>query len=58
MGSAAAELGLKVKSLYIGGGTPTTLSPAQLQTLLRALAQHFDLSRLCEYTVEAGRPTP
>ena len=56
MGSAAAELGLKVKSLYIGGGTPTTLSPAQLQTLLRALAQHFDLSRLCEYTVEAGRP--
>ena len=56
MGSAAAELGLKVKSLYIGGGTPTTLSPAQLQTLLRTLAQHFDLSRLCEYTVEAGRP--
>ena len=38
MGSAAAELGLKVKSLYIGGGTPTTLSPAQLQTLLRTLA--------------------
>lgn len=50
------EAGRPVQSIYIGGGTPTTLSEAQLQRLLAALAQHFDLSTLREYTVEAGRP--
>ncbi|MEG2455388.1 MAG: coproporphyrinogen dehydrogenase HemZ [Oscillospiraceae bacterium] len=47
---------LKVDSIYIGGGTPTTLSAPQLQHLMRRLAQHFDLSHCTEYTVEAGRP--
>ena len=49
-------LGLRVVSVYMGGGTPTTLSAAQLDALCSRLAEKFDLSALREYTVEAGRP--
>ena len=45
-----------VRTLYIGGGTPTTLSCRQLETLMAAIGRHIDLSRCMEYTVEAGRP--
>ena len=55
-GALAGELGLSVRSLYIGGGTPTTLSAPQLSRLLAQLSAHFDLSRCAEFTVEAGRP--
>ena len=48
--------GLRPVALYMGGGTPTTLSPAQLERLCAALEREFDLSALREYTVEAGRP--
>lgn len=48
--------GRTVRTLYIGGGTPTTLSAAQLDRLCAALEREFDLSALREYTVEAGRP--
>ena len=48
--------GWRVRSLYVGGGTPTTLSAEQLETLMAALREAFDLSGLLEYTVEAGRP--
>ena len=44
------------QSLYIGGGTPTTLSARQLDALCTQLAAAFDLSALREFTVEAGRP--
>ncbi len=50
------KLGLRVLSIYMGGGTPTTLSAGQLDDLCRLLAEEFDLSALREYTVEAGRP--
>ena len=50
------ELGLRVVSIYFGGGTPTTLSAQQLDRLCSALKKEFDLSYLREYTVEAGRP--
>ena len=53
---AVNELGLSVISIYMGGGTPTTLSPGQLDRLCSRLSERFDLSRLREYTVEAGRP--
>ena len=53
---AVNKLGLSVISLYMGGGTPTTLSPEQLDMLCSRLEDRFDLSRLREYTVEAGRP--
>ena len=44
------------ESLYIGGGTPTTLDEVQLEELLKKISVCFDLSRLKEFTVEAGRP--
>ena len=50
------QLGLRVVSIYFGGGTPTTLSPEQLDSLCGLLEEEFDLSSLREYTVEAGRP--
>ena len=43
-------------SIYIGGGTPTTLSAEQLARLMGEIARSMDLSALREYTVEAGRP--
>ena len=51
-----ADIGLRPRSLYIGGGTPTTLTPEQLDRMCARLCQAFDLSGLLEYTVEAGRP--
>ena len=48
--------GQRVVALYMSGGTPTTLSAAQLEALCGKLEQSFDLSALREYTVEAGRP--
>ena len=53
---AVRRAGLRVVSLYIGGGTPTTLSARQLDALCTQLAAAFDLSALREFTVEAGRP--
>lgn len=43
-------------SLYVGGGTPTTLSPKQLGRLFGELRSCFDFNRIREITVEAGRP--
>ena len=53
---AVRTLNLRPVSLYMGGGTPTTLSAAQLDRLCTVLEKEFDLSALREYTVEAGRP--
>lgn len=43
-------------TVYIGGGTPTTLEPEQLRRLLTEITVNFDLSHTVEFTVEAGRP--
>ena len=51
-----AELGLNVKTVYIGGGTPTILDAEQLRRLLAKVASLTDVSALSEYTLEAGRP--
>jgi len=53
---AVRSLGLRPISVYFGGGTPTTLSAAQLDDLCGKLEESFDLSSVREYTVEAGRP--
>ena len=53
---AVRKLDLRPVSIYMGGGTPTTLSAKQLDRLCTVLAEQFDLSALREYTVEAGRP--
>ena len=55
-GKIAAELGLHLESVYVGGGTPTTLSAEQLEKLLETVGNNFDLSSCREFTVEAGRP--
>lgn len=54
--TSEAFRGKKLNTVYIGGGTPTTLSAKQLDRLLTRLEQSFDFSHLLEYTVEAGRP--
>ena len=48
--------GKKLHTVYIGGGTPTTLNPAQLERLLTAVEDNYDLTGVMEFTVEAGRP--
>ena len=50
------ETGLRIKSFYMGGGTPTTLSAQQMDRLLTHLNRSFDLSGCVEYCIEAGRP--
>ena len=55
-GKRMKEEGIVPESIYIGGGTPTTLDPRQLDELLSACEEAFDLSKLREFTVEAGRP--
>ena len=55
-GRMVRETGLRVKSFYMGGGTPTTLSAGQMDALLTAVNKAFDLSGCVEYCIEAGRP--
>lgn len=45
-----------LNTIYIGGGTPTTLEPYQLDRLIKKIKCSFDLSHCLEFTVEAGRP--
>ena len=53
----AVKFGKKnLNSIYIGGGTPTTLEPYQLDRMIRKIRCSFDLSDCLEFTVEAGRP--
>ena len=55
-GAMLEGAGLQVRTVYFGGGTPTTLTAPQLDRLMGELAEHIDLSACTEYTVEAGRP--
>ena len=52
----ADALSLRLKSIYIGGGTPTALSASQLKAVTDAVKKHFHPGKEVEYTVEAGRP--
>lgn len=55
-GEIAKELGLRLESVYFGGGTPGVLEAPQMDRLLGAIEDSFDLSTVREYTVEVGRP--
>ncbi len=55
-GAKAKENSLELTSVYWGGGTPTTLSAEDLDRVLSAIDNNFDLRNCTEYTVEAGRP--
>ena len=50
------ELGLSLRTVYIGGGTPSLLETEQLDSIFHAITDHFDLESLSEFTLEAGRP--
>lgn len=55
-GRIAKQLGLKLESVYYGGGTPTALTEELLKKVTDAVGESFDLSDIREYTIEAGRP--
>ncbi len=55
-GKLLAQSGKTVRTVYMGGGTPTTLSGAQMAQLLDTVYNTVDLSRCLEFTVEGGRP--
>ena len=55
-GKLLEKSGKHIRSVYIGGGTPTTLTSGQMAWLLDAIHDSFDLSRNLEFTVEGGRP--
>ena len=56
LAEVVSQFNQRVVALYIGGGTPTTLTAEMLENLLSHLSATFDFSGLREYTVEAGRP--
>lgn len=56
VGAGMKEAGIKAESIYIGGGTPTSLDSGQLDRLLIHIKESMALSSVKEFTVEAGRP--
>lgn len=50
------ELGLKLESVYFGGGTPTSLEADELKLLTDAVEKYFSPDETVEYTIESGRP--
>ena len=54
--SHVKKLGLNVKTVYIGGGTPTILTADQLRFLLSKINENYDVRMLEEFTLESGRP--
>lgn len=52
----AQNLNLRLETVYIGGGTPTTLSPIQLEKIIKTIYKNFNMTTCREFTVEAGRP--
>ncbi|MBQ2775081.1 MAG: coproporphyrinogen dehydrogenase HemZ [Clostridia bacterium] len=55
-GEIVSDIGLRLESIYMGGGTPGILSAEQMSSVCSAVMGNFDLSSLREYTVEVGRP--
>lgn len=55
-GRIARSLNLRLESVYVGGGTPTSLEAPELSLILKAVRDNFDMSTCREFTVEAGRP--
>ncbi len=51
-----SDLNMKLETVYIGGGTPTTLSAEQLKRIMSVINNNFPMKNCREFTVEAGRP--
>ena len=56
VGARMKALDVKPESVYIGGGTPTSLSAEALRRLLECITESFDMSKVKEFCTEAGRP--
>ena len=56
LGDVAQKSRLNLKTIYIGGGTPTSLSADELSVVMKSIGENFDTRSVSEYTVEAGRP--
>ncbi len=52
----ARETGLRLETVYMGGGTPTSFSAEHLKQITDTVSACFDINGVREYTVEAGRP--
>ena len=46
----------KLMTIYVGGGTPTSLSDEQFNRFLNIIHNNFDTKNIIEWTIEAGRP--
>lgn len=55
-GKLIKDLGMRLRAIYVGGGTPSILDPAQINALLSCINESVDISGDVEYTFEAGRP--
>lgn len=56
LGDIVKDLEIPIKSVYVGGGTPSILTPMQSERVLESVYESFDLSSINEFTYEAGRP--
>ena len=56
LSASVKQNNLTLRSVYIGGGTPTSLENRHLEFVMGKIRECFDLSDVLEYTVEAGRP--
>ncbi|MCR5600232.1 MAG: coproporphyrinogen dehydrogenase HemZ [Ruminococcus sp.] len=56
VGRIVRETDTKIDTIYFGGGTPTSVSAQELRTIMEAVEKNFDLAKVREYSVEAGRP--
>lgn len=55
IGKFTQEMGLKINTVYIGGGTPSILTKKEIEKMLNVVKESYDLSYLREFTFEAGR---
>lgn len=55
-GNIVKALGMRVDTIYFGGGTPTAIKPHLLENIIASLKENMDFSNLREFCVEAGRP--
>ena len=56
IGKIVRETDTKIDTIYFGGGTPTSISAQDLRTIMETVEKNFDLDKVREYSVEAGRP--
>ena len=56
IGKTVRDLGLELKTIYVGGGTPAILEAEQIKKLTHCVSENFNLDGVDEFTFEAGRP--